>query len=119
MPSGYAAGMEVADVSDVVANGVDDIAFHNLHVIDVVQQFHTRRIHALHHVDTPRRTVGLIVLVVDLAVQQLHAHRDAAIFGYLLDAAQPFDAIGLALFIAHAIAIAAERDHVGNLGLRG
>ena len=33
-----AAGVEVGNVLNIVANGADDVAFHDLHVIDVVEQ---------------------------------------------------------------------------------
>jgi hypothetical protein len=39
---GNAGAMEMRDVLDVVANGADQIAFHDLHVIRVVEQLHTR-----------------------------------------------------------------------------
>src|SRR5207244_12290851 len=45
----YAARVEVSDECRVVADGADDVAFHDLHVIDVVQQLDPRRRHALHH----------------------------------------------------------------------
>src|SRR6266487_1643074 len=68
--TGHAAGVEVSDEGRVVANRPDDVAFHDLHVIDVVQQLHARRRHALHHGDPERRVVSLVVLVIDLAVQE-------------------------------------------------
>ena len=77
----HAAGVEVPDVLDVVADGADDVALHDLHVIDVVQQFHARRVHAFHHLHAPGRVVALIILVIYLAVQQFQADCDALVFG--------------------------------------
>jgi hypothetical protein len=37
VPAGHAAGVEVADVLDVLADGADHVAFHDLHVVDVVE----------------------------------------------------------------------------------
>ena len=42
MPTRDAARMKMSDPVDVVADRADDIAFHDLHMIDVVQQFHPR-----------------------------------------------------------------------------
>jgi hypothetical protein len=36
VPSRNAAGVEMPDMGDIVADGPDHVAFHNLHVIDVV-----------------------------------------------------------------------------------
>src|SRR5262245_62238716 len=43
-----AAGMKVSDVADVVADGADHVAFHDLHVVDVVEQLDPRRVDAFH-----------------------------------------------------------------------
>ena len=48
MASGNSTGVEVAEPLDVVLNGTDQIAFHDLHVVDVVEKFDARRIHFLH-----------------------------------------------------------------------
>src|SRR6187397_3120705 len=42
VPARHATRMEVGDVRQVVANRADDISFHDLHVVDVVQQLHAR-----------------------------------------------------------------------------
>src|SRR5207247_4569058 len=39
----HPAGMEMADVGGMLPDRPDDVAFHYLHVIDVVQQLHPRR----------------------------------------------------------------------------
>src|SRR5450432_3991313 len=40
--TGYATGMKVSDPLDIVANRPEDISLHDLHMIDVVQQFDVR-----------------------------------------------------------------------------
>ena len=102
VPAGHAAGVEVGDVLDVVADGADDVALHDLHVVDVVEQLHARRVHALHHLDAPRGVVALVVLVIHLAVQQFQADRDAVVFGHLLDALKPDDAVVAAFVVGQA-----------------
>ncbi len=38
--AGNASSVEMANVLDVFSDRADDVAFHDLHVIDVVQQLH-------------------------------------------------------------------------------
>ena len=103
----------------LVADRPDQIAFHDLHVVDVVEQLHPRRGDRLHDRHAERRAIALVVLVVDLAVQQLDADRDAVILGDLLDAVEAGDAVGGRLLVAHAAPVAEERDDVGHLHRRG
>ena len=63
------------DVLLVGADIADDVAFHDLHVIDVIEQLHSGRIHALHHGDAEFRVIPLIARVIYPAVQQLDAKR--------------------------------------------
>src|SRR5262249_29639312 len=42
VPPRVAARMKVADPLDVLPDRPDDVSFHDLHVIDVVQQLHPR-----------------------------------------------------------------------------
>src|SRR5205085_667104 len=51
------ACMEVADIGNVLPDGPNEIPFHNLHVIDVEKQLHTRRVDALHQLDAPGRMI--------------------------------------------------------------
>ena len=55
VPAGHAAGVEVAHPLNIFLNGGDQIAFHDLHVINVVEQFDARRIDCLHHFQAPLR----------------------------------------------------------------
>src|SRR5450631_4509881 len=47
VPAGNSAGVVVAEPLAVLLNGTDEIAFHYLHVVDVIEQFHVGRIHFL------------------------------------------------------------------------
>ena len=40
--AGHAAGVEVTDPVNVLLNGADQVTFHDLHVIDVVEQLDAR-----------------------------------------------------------------------------
>src|SRR6266850_1812324 len=64
--AGNAARVEVPDPLRVVANGADHVAFYDLHVIDVVQQLHARRVYTPHHGAAERGVIALIARVIDL-----------------------------------------------------
>src|ERR1700733_6640856 len=81
MPSGDATGMKMSDPVDVVADRTDDIALHDLHMINVVEQFHPRRIDATHHRNAKGSVITLIPRMIDFAVEQFHADGDATFFG--------------------------------------
>src|SRR5207249_6085762 len=91
--AGHAPGMEVGDVVPVGADRADHVAFHDLHVVDVVQQLDARRIDRLHDGDAERRVVSLVIRVVHLAVQQLEAHRHTLRLGQRLDLVQAGHAV--------------------------
>ena len=60
----HAAGVEVGDVLDVLLDRGDQVAFHDLHVVDVVEQLEPLGADLLAHLDAPGRVVALVVLVV-------------------------------------------------------
>src|SRR5260370_34302718 len=45
MTSGIARSMIVCEIRMILTNRADKITFHNLHMIDVIEQLHTRRVH--------------------------------------------------------------------------
>ena len=98
--------MKVGDVLDIVPYGANDIAFHDLHVVDVVKQFDARRIDSLHDLDAPRRLVALVVGVIDLTVEKLHDDRDPEIFGLRLDFVEQPGGVVPGLFVFYAAPIA-------------
>ena len=69
---------------------------------------------AFDHVDAPLGVVALIVLVVDFAVEEFQADRDAGVLSDLLDAIEPEDAIVAAFVVGQAAAVAGEGNHVGQ-----
>jgi len=83
---GNAAGVEMGDAIDVFLDGTDEVAFHDLHVVDVEEKFDAGGVDGLDDLDAPSGVVAHIVTVVDLAVEEFHADRDAVVFGDFLDA---------------------------------
>src|ERR1035438_648254 len=114
-----AAGVEVPDPLYMVADVAHDIAIHDLGVIDIVEDLDARRVDTPHDVDAPGDVVEHVVLVVDLAVEVLHADGDALDLGVGLNLVQKGHAVGGAFGIGHAFAIAAEGDDVGHPVGRG
>ena len=101
-------------------DGADEIAFHDLHVIDVVEQFDALgRPTSSQTCDAPGGVVAHVVLVVALAVEELHADGDAVVFGDGFDSLEADDGVAGALFVGHAFAVAGEGDDVGDFGLGG
>ena len=107
--------MVVRDGIGVVGDRADDVAFHNLHVVDVVQQLEAGRRDLIHEVDAPRGAVAHVVLVVDLGVQELHDDRHAELLRQGSEPLQTGGAVLEALGVAHARSVAAEHDHARDV----
>src|ERR1700747_792811 len=56
--SGTPSGMEVPKPLYVGANGVDEIPFHDLHVVDVVEQLDARRVYLADNAHAPGGVVA-------------------------------------------------------------
>src|SRR5208337_1280649 len=80
-PPGHAAGVIVGNVLVVFTYRVDHVALHDLHVENVVKQFASLGTHAPAQFHTPRRVVAHVVLMIALAVEQLHAHGHFVLLG--------------------------------------
>ena len=80
-------GMVVADVFLVFADVADDVAVHDLHMINVEQQLEVRRANLLDGLDAKTEIVALIAgvalhrMAAGHRVEQLEAERDAVFFG--------------------------------------
>src|SRR5688500_11570473 len=79
--SRHAGGVIVTDVPAIVADRSDDIALHDLHVVDVVKELESLRAHFLREGDAPWCPVALIIRVIHLRVEQLHAYPDTVALG--------------------------------------
>ena len=99
LTSGVAGSVEVPDIIDVIGYIADQVALHNLHVVDVVEEFDSRRAYRSAHGYAPGGSVALVVGVVNARVEQFHAKGDAFFLGRRGDPEQPLDAIGQAFFV--------------------
>src|SRR5262249_8772648 len=104
---------------EIVANRANDVAFHDLGVIDVVQNPDARRVYPLAHLDAPPHLVEMVVLVVDFAIQVLEAEGDLLVLSHRLDAVEIGDRIRDSLLVTQAAAVPGERDHVRRSGRAG
>ena len=70
--------MEMGDIFVILADVVDDIAFHDLHVINIVKQLEIGRPDTPAQFRAPNRMVAQIIFVA-YAVKQLHRHGHAGV----------------------------------------
>ena len=83
----------MCDRGEVFADVGADVAVHDLRVVDVEQQLHSRRIHPPAHIHAPGKAIedrigAAEVGVGVLAVHSLDADRHALVFGVRLDAVE-------------------------------
>ena len=114
-----AGGVVVADVVLVLSNARDDIAVHNLHVVDVKQQFHPGRADLL---DDFHTVVDVVALVAGMAlhlgchpaVEHLQAEVDLLALGVAYYPLVTVDAVCNAHIIGNVLAKTGEGDDVGE-----
>lgn len=76
-----ASGVIVADVLVKLADGADDVAFHDLHVVDVVKELEMWVCEPFTQGGSPSGVVALVVGVIDFGIEQFHEEGDAVLFG--------------------------------------
>ena len=118
--AGNAGRVVMADQLVVLPDRGDDVPFHHLRVVDVVEQLHARGVDRLDDLEAVRSVRADVILVVD-EVQVLDQDRHAHFLGDGLALLQALDAVGDAFLVAHPAAVAEEADDVRHaclLGLR-
>ena len=119
--AGDTAGVVVSDASLIFFNSGHEVAFHDLHVVDVVEQLESLRAYRIAKCRTPWGFVALVVRVVDLTVEEFHHHVDLVFFGGRHEALDSDGTVLDALFIIEPVAIAGKADEVrqsSSCGLR-
>ena len=76
-----AGDVVVPKVLVMSTDGADQITFHNLHVIRVVEQFDALRTNRLDARNAELSTVAVVIGVVDTAVEQLEHDGHFGLFG--------------------------------------
>ena len=102
--------MVMREVVVVLPDGADDVALHDLHVVDVVEEFEVVRAHAIAEFDAPGGVIGHVPGVVDFGVEKLEAENYV---GFFSQRKKRFDALLKVFhprFRVNAICIACEAD---------
>ena len=110
--AGDAAGVVVGEVLVLAFDRGDDVALHDLHVVDVVEQLEIGGADLLAQLDAPRAFVALVIGMVHPAVEQFHDEDDVAFFANSHEALEAFGAIFEAGFVVHFFPISRETDEV-------
>ena len=76
MSAGHARRVVVADVLVVSLNAANDVTLHDLHVIDIVEQFEMGRVDAVAECCAPSGVITLVIGVIHFRVQQFHDEGD-------------------------------------------
>src|SRR5688500_12677419 len=72
MPSGDTGSMIMANVIFVILDCADHIAFHDLHMVNVIEKFEMITSDLIDKFNTPGSIVTLIIEMIDFAVEQFH-----------------------------------------------
>jgi len=112
--AGDSRGVIMGDVLFVGLEGLNDIAFHNLGVVDVVEDFEAVGADLFADLDAEFHIVEHIVLVVDFGVEIFEAKGNIFLLCSADDFLNAFDGIFDAVFLADTIAVAWETDDVGE-----
>jgi RNA polymerase sigma-70 factor (ECF subfamily) len=110
--AGHAARVIMGDVLMIRADGGDHVAFHDLHVIDVVEQLEALRADAFDQLNSPGRVVAHVIVVVMFAVEQFHANVHLVLFSDWRNALEPDSAVLQTLLVAHSLAVARKTNNV-------
>ena len=119
VPPGHAAGVVVADVALVLPDGLDHVPLHDLHVVDVVEEFEVVRADHLGQRRAPLGVVAHVIRVVALTVQQFHLQRHAGFLGEFDHGPQADGAVPHAVQVRQAPAVTAHHDHVPDAVVGG
>ena len=111
-PAGHPARMVVGNVLMVLADDGDQVPFHNLHMVDVVEQFEVLGTDLFAELDTPGAMVTHVIVMISLAVEQLDARGHVVFLGNGHDALGTDHAILEALLVVHALPVAGHANDV-------
>jgi hypothetical protein len=96
----------------VLTDRGDQFAFHDLHVVDVEEQFEVLGTDPFAEFDTPGAMVTHVVVMISLAVEQLDVRGHVVFLGNGRDALGTNHAVLEALLVVHAITVAGHADDV-------
>ena len=85
-------------------------------MVDVIEQLDPRRADPLDHLDPEGGPVSHVVLVIDLAVEQLDTDGHPVFFGGAGHPLETGDAVGRPLLVAPPLSVAEHGDEIGHPG---
>jgi hypothetical protein len=112
VPAGYTCSMIMPKVLVAFVDGMNNIPFINLHVVNIVQQLKVFGPQPFTQFNTPCTFVGHIIFVVHLAVEEFHLDDNTFFFRKAHYFFQSFHTIFKPGFIIHAFAVAAKANQV-------
>ena len=80
MAAGDTGSVEMGKVIDVVPNGGDDIPFHDLHVVNVVEEPESGMVEFLTEFNAPVGVVALVVGVINPWIEEFHDENNIVLF---------------------------------------
>ena len=104
----------MAEILVVVLDRANDISFHDLHVVDVVEQFEMVACDLFAQFDAPGGQIAHVVGVIDPAIEKLHVEDDIFFLGHRSDLAQRFGAVLHSGFAVDPASVSGEADHVSE-----
>lgn len=108
--------MVMAEVLVIFADGIADVAIHDLHMENIVEELEALGADAFDEFDAPGSMVALIIGMGAFAVEEFHAEGDFQLFGEGQDAFQASGAILQTRFVVEAIAVTGETNEAFEAG---
>ncbi len=119
VPSWVASSVVVRDVLMVLLDGADDITFHDLHVIDVIEELEVRGGKGFAELGSPAGVVTLVVGVIDFGVQELHDEDDPMFFGKRNERLESPRTVLEPSGVVESVSITREADYLWDFCLGG
>ena len=117
--AGHVGRVEVADEIDVLRDVLDQVAFHDLLVVDVVEELDGGAVHGAADVEALERRPQVVALVVEQGVEGLDDEGHAGVLAGLGHGGHAVDDALVLLVAGHALLLVAHGgdDGVGALSL--
>lgn len=110
--TGVTGGVVVTEVLMVIADGANDITLHDLHVVDIVEEFEVIGADAFDEFDTPIGAIAHVIFVIDAAVEEFHVEDDVMFFGDGGDFFESLDAVLHSGFAIDTAGVPGEADDI-------
>ena len=105
--------MNVGEVFVVFADVLDDVPFHYLHMVNIIQQLEVGRADTTAQLDAPNRMIALVILM-PYAIEKLHRQHDIVLLCQRHQALQALRTVFPSLQVGQAVAASGETDQIGQ-----